>query len=362
MLVNFFCREAENDTNPDVIPRETLDRPAKVPDLCSNTSDKVLHDNGKDLAPEEKEKVQKQFEVKESGKYKVNNDRGKFVIKNRNSSQVRTSALSNSLKQSSQLYRAQQTPNSSSTPSEKRREDFQTSNINKPTQNVIDSGQTTLPESELSCSGQYAELLSQSLPTFSMNVALKDSPKASATKHSEKLQNGSPSSAQRKTSQNAKTNKGTPKSSENTSQQVKLSSSLQRSPTPKMLFNNLINRLSGRMPGNSLDNSSPESRSSSSSSSRASTPSLTEPNVVLSFRLSADEFRNCDHKLKLYFEVSLFRWGSSEEFRCLLKVRCLCKRCCVLVCYVSSVKISQLILKQRRLPVYIAEPVKSVIS
>ena len=331
----FYCREAENDTktekNPDVIPKETLDRPEKVPDLCSNTLGQVSDENGKELSPAEKEKVHKKFEVKDSGKYKVNSSSGKFVVKHRNSSQVRTSALSYSLRQSSQLYPTPQTQYSSSTPCDKQSEDFQSSvgassKINKPIQNVIDSGQSTPPESELSCSGQYAELLSKSLPAVSMNVTFKNSPKASATKRSERLLNGSSSSGQRKTSQNAKTDKGTPKSSENSSQQVKLSSSLQRSPTPKMFFNNLINRLGGRItPGNSLSDSSQETRSSSSSSSRASTPSLMEPKVALSFRLSADEFRSCDHKLKLYFEVSLFRWGSIEEFRCLLKVRCLCE-------------------------------------
>lgn len=308
-----------------------------MPDLCSSTSGKVLNENGNDLSPAEKEKVQKKFEVKDSGKYKVNSDSGKFVIKNRNSSQVRTSALSNSLKTSAHLYPTPQTQYSSSTPCEKHGEDFETSigaspNISKPTRDVIDKIQSTPPESELSSSGRYAELLSQSLPAVTINVASKDSPKAWAMKHSEKLQNGSSSPVQRKTSQNAKTDKGTPKSSENISQQVKLSSSLQRSPTPKMFFNNLINRLGGRMPGNSAG-SSLESQTSSSSSSRASTPSLMEQNVALSFRLSADEFRSCDHKLKLYFEVSLFRWGSSEEFRCMLKVRCLCEMCCVLAYY-----------------------------
>lgn len=322
-----------------------------MPDLCSNTSSKVLNENGKDLSPVEKEEVQKKFEVKDSAKYKVNSASGKFEIKNRGSSQVRTSALTNSLKHSANLYPAPQTQYSSSTPSEKHSEDFQTSkgassNVNKPIQNMIDSDKSTPPESEFSCSGQYAVLLSKSLPAVSMNVALKDSSKAPATKRSERLLNGSSSSAQRKTSQNAKTDKGTPKSSENSSQQVKLSSSLQRSPTPKMFFNNLINRLGGRItPGNSLGDSSQDSRSSSSSSSRASTPSLMEPKVALSFRLSADEFRSCDHKLKLYFEVSLFRWGSSEEFRCLLKVSCLSEICCVLVwCTDTSVKIAQLIL------------------
>lgn len=286
-----------------------------MPDLCSNTSGELLNENGQDLSPAEEQKVQKKFEVRESGKYKVNSDGGKFVIKNGNSSQTRTSALSNSLKRSSHLYPAPQTQYSSSTLSKKHSDDFQNSigaspSVNKPT------------ESELSCSGQYAELLSKSVPAVGMNMPLKDSPKASTMKRPEKLQNESSSFGQRKTSHSAKTDKGTPKSSENTPQQVKLSTSAQRSPTPKMFFNNLINRLGGRMPGSSLDNSSLESRSTSTSSSRASTPSLMEPTVALSFRLSADEFRSCDHKLKLYFEVSLFRWGSSEEFRCLLKVRC----------------------------------------
>ena len=286
-----------------------------MPDLCSNTSGELLNENGQDLSPAEEQKVQKKFEVRESGKYKVNSDGGKFVIKNGNSSQTRTSALSNSLKRSPHLYPAPQTQYSSSTLSKKHSDDFQNSigaspSVNKPT------------ESELSCSGQYAELLSKSVPAVSMNMPLKDSPKASTMKRPEKLQNESSSFGQRKTSHSAKTDKGTPKSSENTPQQVKLSTSAQRSPTPKMFFNNLINRLGGRMPGSSLDNSSLESRSTSTSSSRASTPSLMEPTVALSFRLSADEFRSCDHKLKLYFEVSLFRWGSSEEFRCLLKVRC----------------------------------------
>lgn len=298
-----------------------------MPDLCSNTSGKLLNENGKDLSPAEEKKVQKKFEVKESGRYKVNSDGGKFVIKNGNSSQTRTSALSYSLKRSSHLYPAPQTQYSSSTPSKKHSEDFKNSidaspSISKPTQSVIDGVQSTPPESELSCSGQYAELLSKSVPAVSVNMALKDSPKASTMKRPEKLQNESSSFGQRKTSQSAKTDKGTPKSSENTPQQVKLSTSAQRSPTPKMFFNNLINRLGGRMPGSSLDNSSLESRSTSTSSSRASTPSLMEPTVALSFRLSADEFRSCDHKLKLYFEVSLFRRGSSEEFRCMLKVRC----------------------------------------
>ena len=266
----------------------------------------------------------------------MNSDSGKYRIRNGNSSQVRTSALSHSLKVSAKLNPPLQTHYSSSTPSEKHGEEsvFENSNgvspnRSKPTEDVMDGVQSTPPDRKLHDSDQDAELLSKSLPALTVNATSNGSPKASARKHSGQTQSGS-SSVQSKISQNTKTDKGTPKSSENTSQ-VKLSSSLprDRSPTPKMFFNNLINRLSGRMSGNS-PSSSPDSRSSSSSSSRASTPSIMEQNVALSFRLSADEFTNCDHKLKLFFEVSLFRF-SSEEFRCMLKVRCL-RKMCVCVC------------------------------
>ncbi|KAL9968300.1 hypothetical protein ACROYT_G026657 [Oculina patagonica] len=315
---------SETEKNPDVIPTETSDPPEKVPDLCSNTSGNVLIENGKDSSPET-ENVPKKFEVKDTGKYKVNSDSEKFIIRNRTSSQVRTSALSHSLKESAKLCPPLQTPYSSSTPSEKRGEETMypnstgmslSPNRSKPIQDVIDGVQSTLPDRKLHESDQDAELLSKSLPALTLNATSKDSPKASAKKHLEQNTSGT-SSMQRKISQNTKPGKGTPKSSENSSQ-VKLSSSLPRSPTPKMIFTNLINRLSGRVSGNS-PSSSPDSPSSSSASSRASTPSIMEQNVALSFRLSADEFSSCDHKLKLYFEVSLFRQGNSEKFHCMLK-------------------------------------------
>lgn len=318
--------ESQKEKNPDVIPKETADKPAKVPDLCSSTSEKVLTENGKDSSPET-EKIPKKFEVKDYGKYKVNRDSGKFVIRNRNSSQVRTSALSNSLKESGKFYHPPQEQYSSSQPSEQHRKDivFQnstdvSSKTSKPTDDMIDGRQSTTSDRKLHDSEKDAELLSRSLPSKTINATSKGSPKASK-KRSRQPPSGAPSSVQRKVSPNTKTDKGTPKSSENNSQ-VKLSSSVPRSPTPKMFFNNLINRLSGRVSGNS-PSSSPDSHSTTSSSSRASTPSIMEQNVALSFRLPADEFSSCDHKLKLYFEVSLFRWGCKEEFRCMLKVRCL---------------------------------------
>ena len=254
----------------------------------------------------------------------MNNKSDKFTIRNRTSSQVRTSALSHSLKESAKLHHPPQTPYSSSTPAEKLVEETifwnltgVSPNRSKPAQDVIDGCPSTPPDRKVY--DEYAELLSKSLPAS--NTLKSRGSQASAQKRSQ--QNPSGSYVQRKISQNAITDKGTPKSSE---QQSKLSSSLPRSPTPKMFFNNLINRLSGRTSGNS-PSSSLDSHSGSSSSSRASTPTVMEQNVALSFRLSADEFASCDHKLKLYFEVSLFRWGSSEEFRCLLKVRILCEMC-----------------------------------
>lgn len=320
--------ESEKEKNPDVIPKETADKSAKVPDLCSSTSDKVLTENGKDSWPET-EKIPKKFEVKDSGKYKVNRDRGKFVIRNKNSSQVRTSALSNSLKESGKFYQPPQEQYSSSSPSEQHSKDIVfrnstgvSSKTSKPTDDMIDGRQSTTPDRKLHDSDQGAELLSRSLPSIAIDATSKGTPKA-LRKLSHQPPSSTSSSVQRKVSPNTKTDKGTPKSSENNSQ-VKLSSSVPRSPTPKVFFNNLINRLSGRVSGNS-PGSSQDSHSSTSSSSRASTPNIMEQNVALSFRLPADEFSSCDHKLKLYFEVSLFRWGCKEEFRCMLKVRCLCE-------------------------------------
>lgn len=201
----------------------------------------------------------------------------------------------------------------------------------KPVQDVIDGRTSTPPDTKLYDYDQDSEVLSKSLPSYTENMSLKPPPQTSTRKISEQYPSArSRSPMQRKISQNANTDRGTTKSSESTPQQTKLSTSLPRSPTPKMFFNNLINRLSGRMPGNS-PSSSIDSRTSSSSDSRPVTPScgVIEPNATLSFRLTADEFSSCDHKLKLYFEVSLFRWGSSERFCCLLKVRCFCFCLCL---------------------------------
>lgn len=341
------------EKSPDVIPRtiETLDETSNIPDLCSNASDNVCNENGKQTSSQT-ENTQKKFFIENSGRFKVasNNEKYSLTKKTIGVTQVRTSALSYSLKES-KFYKSPQTADS---PSNKHVDDSEglSPSRRKSAEDVIDRFPSTPPDQKLRdsdrkrrdsdrkllASGRYwrdsnrkldsdgklrdsnrklrdndqTELFSQSLPAYE-NLSSNDS---SARKHSEQRY----SSAQRKISQNSNTDRGTPKTSDNALQQPVLSTGLSRSPTPKTFFNNLLNRLSGRLSGSgNSPSSSADSRTSSSSSSRASTPTVMEQNVALSFRLSVDEFSSCDHKLKLYFEVSLFRWGNHEEFRCLLK-------------------------------------------
>ena len=340
-----MCRQARNvpgtEKSPDVIPKtkEALDQPSNVPDLCSIASDNVSRENGQKTVSQT-ENNQKKFIIKNSGNFKVASKNEKYTLtkKTIQATQVRTSALSNSLKESTlgkspETQSDRQVDNSTGLSPNRRKsaEDvfngFASTPPDLKLRDTVRELRHTDPElrdtgrklrdtdRKLHDHNKASELLSQSLPVSGSNAS-KDSPQVgSAIKRSDQ----SYSSTQRKISHNANTY--TPKSSENASQQPVLTTGLSRSPTPKMFFSNLMNRLSGRLSGNSPSTSSVDSRSSSSSSSRASTPTLMQQNVALSFRLSADEFSSCDHKLKLYFEVSLFRWGNHEEFRCLLKVR-----------------------------------------
>ena len=296
--------------------RETLEQPSNVPDLCSNASGNVSNHS---------EKAQKKFIITNRGDFKVASDNNKYSLGKQaiNATQVRTSALSNSLKES----KYSKLPQMANSPPRKF-SDYSNGvspSRMKSAEDVIDGYPSTPPDRRVRHSNRKlrysngtlrdhdkkAELLSQSLPAYgntSSNGSLHGTP---TRKHSEQKY----SSFQQKISQNG----NTPKDSDSTSNQTPQSTGLSRSPTPKMFFNNLLNRLSGRLSGSGNSVSSSDSRSSSNSSSRASTPTMMEQNVVLSFRLSADEFSSCDHKLKLYFEVSLFRWGNHEEFCCLLK-------------------------------------------
>ena len=330
---------AVNEESPDVIPKakEALDQSSDVPDLCSNASDSVPIENGHGTFQKSKN-VQKKFLIKNSGNFKVAGNKEKYTLtkKTINATKVRTSALSNSLRES-KYYKSPQTQAYNST--------GMFSTRSKSFEDVIDGLPSTQPDRKLCDYGREqrdtvpklrdadrklrdtrqklhehngtAEQLSQSLPAYG-NTSKSSSQGTTARKRSEQ----SYLTAQRKISHNASSNSSTPKSTDSTLQPP-VPTSLSRSPTPKMIFSNLINRLGGRLYGNSPSASSEDSRSSSNSSSRASTPTSIEQNVALSFRLSADEFQSCDHKLKLFFEVSLFRWGSDEEFRCLLKVRLL---------------------------------------
>lgn len=327
------------EQNPDVIPKSTeaLDQCSSVPDLCASAGDGLSIENGQETL-QETGNVQKKFIVKNPGNYKVAAKTGKYTLTDKTikATKVRTSALSSSLKDSKigkspPAELGKQVKDSAGIPP----------NRNKSIEDVVDGIPSTqrdrkfgnnkselrdtvpnLRDADRKLRGtgrklhghnRKAERLSHSLPTYGY-MTTKSSPQGtSAGKRSDQ----SYFSAQRKMSKDGNSNSSTLKTNETVTQQP-----VSRSPTPKMFFTNLINRLGvGRLSGNSPSSSSVDSRSSSSSSSRASTPTLMEQNVALSFRLSADEFQSCDHKLKLYFEVSLFRWGSHEEFSCLLKVR-----------------------------------------
>lgn len=101
---------------------------------------------------------------------------------------------------------------------------------------------------------------------------------------------------------------------------MKLFLSLLRMFMLKVFFNNLINCLKL---GNSLSSLLDlwSSLSGLSFWLMILSSNVIEFNVILIFCLIVDEFLSCDYKLKLYFEVLLFWWGSSEKFCCLLKVR-----------------------------------------
>lgn len=81
------------------------------------------------------------------------------------------------------------------------------------------------------------------------------------------------------------------------------------SPTQPNVFMNLFSKLSNKMSGPLL--------SSSLNSTGASTPRRTSSLV---YEIPSHEFKECDHRLKLYFEVSLFTGGAGESLSCFIKV------------------------------------------
>ena len=310
--------------------KEALDQPSDVPDLCSNASDSAPIENGPGTF-QRTENGQKKFLIQNSGNYKVAGNKGKYTLtkKTINATKVGTSALSYSLKESKH-YKSPQTQlgkqaydSTGMSPTRRKSVEDLVDGLPSTQRDYDREKRDTVPnlrdaDRKLSDTRQKlhdqngtAEHLSQSLPAYGSTLSKRSSQGTPARKRSD----------QRKISHETSSNSSTPKTNDS-ALQPPMSTSLSRSPTPKMIFSNLINRLGGRLYGNSPSATSDDSRSTSSSSSRASTPPLMEQNVALSFRLSADEFQSCDHKLKLFFEVSLF-WGSREEFSCLLKVRLL---------------------------------------
>ena len=85
------------------------------------------------------------------------------------------------------------------------------------------------------------------------------------------------------------------------------------------IFKNLFTRLRGRLSEPSSEGTLSSSVSSREGlTSRSPTPIVARP--ALAFHISEDNFKSLDHRLKLFFEVSLFNGGSSEAFQCIIKV------------------------------------------
>lgn len=76
------------------------------------------------------------------------------------------------------------------------------------------------------------------------------------------------------------------------------------------IFSKLSNKMSGPVLSSSLNSGGVSSRSTD-------TPDMSSSLV---YEIPPDEFKACDHRLKLYFEVSLFTGGAGEALSCLIKV------------------------------------------
>lgn len=63
-----------------------------------------------------------------------------------------------------------------------------------------------------------------------------------------------------------------------------------------------------------------ESSNSSLSESESRTSTLFGGKNLPSMHFSTDSSRDCDHRLKLYFETRMFNGAKREEFRCMIKV------------------------------------------
>lgn len=101
--------------------------------------------------------------------------------------------------------------------------------------------------------------------------------------------------------------------------EASISANLSQSSFSPGIFRNLFTKLSGRLSEPSSEGSFSSSHSSRGGfSSRSTTPAIAHP--ALAFHISEDDFINLDHRLKLFFEVSLFTRGSNEIFQCLIKV------------------------------------------
>jgi hypothetical protein len=89
------------------------------------------------------------------------------------------------------------------------------------------------------------------------------------------------------------------------------------SPSQANVFMNLFSKFSSKMSGPLLSSSFNNTQDGEQGSSRSKAPVMKS---YLIYEISPEKFKDCDHRLKLYFEVSLFTGGSDEVLRCLIKV------------------------------------------
>lgn len=222
-------------------------------------------------SPVIKHETTNSFTVKPSPGFIINNDTGFVVNKQfvaKSSSPSHTSVLSNSLK------------NLDAMKSDKPQESTPRPKIVTPQKRVIDS-----PISLKTSTRQSIDYNSSLSNTSQQSNDLDDAEAASVVK---------PTSYQRKISSN----------------KPQVASSPSSAPS---VFRNLFNKFGTKMSGSEVNGNSDEQEDSANCK-------IPQTECRLIFDISPDEFKDCDHKLKLYFEVSLFTGGENESLKCLIKV------------------------------------------
>lgn len=256
-------------------------------------TEKSLDDSNNSQSVDEPDSLETETENKtsyflnSSSGFIINNDVGFTVNKQyetKSLSPLRTSVLSNSLKNPEQLNNSvearQKTPKAKSIPPQKRV-------IDSPISLKTSSRNATADEVD----GTPSSLENQS---NSLRKTSKNQPNVSSSPSStpsKKIEVEKQSSSQRKTSGNQQNHTSSPSSSS--------------------VIRNLLSKFGSKMSGSGL----PDGQGRDSAIDK--TPKI-ESKLV--YDISPDEFKDCDHRLKLYFEVSLFTGGQEESLYCLIKV------------------------------------------